>query len=178
MAPAIAGKPDDRRVRLRVKLLLIALLTAVFPLAGWRFIQQMEDTLREGQEQALLASGRAISQAVLALEPGWATQASAPGRWYAHEVAGSFQMDGYDDDWKALNAPSQGLGDAGGLELDFRAAITNRWLESKSCSSSGAPSPSCWRPISSGVLEIPHQISAFPSQTLTSTFCTAKTSDF
>lgn len=115
-------------MRLRVKLLLIALLTAVFPLAGWRFIQQMEDTLREGQEQALLASGRAISQAVLALEPGWALQASAPGRWYAQEVAGAFQMDGYDDDWRALNTPSQALGDSAGLELDFRAAITNRWL--------------------------------------------------
>lgn len=115
-------------MRLRVKLLLIALLTAVFPLAGWRFIQQMEDTLREGQEQALLASGRAIAQAVLALEPGWALQASAPGRWYAHEVGNAFQMDGYDDDWRALNAPAQALGDSAALELDFRAAIGNRWL--------------------------------------------------
>lgn len=115
-------------MRLRVKLLLIALLTAVFPLAGWRFIQQMEDTLREGQEQALLASGRAISQAVLALEPGWALQSGASGRWYAHEIAGAFQMDGYEDDWKALNTPAQVLGEAAGLELSFRAALNNRWL--------------------------------------------------
>ena len=43
---------------LRLKLLLIALVAAVFPLAGWRFIVQMETALRESQERALMASAR------------------------------------------------------------------------------------------------------------------------
>lgn len=112
---------------LRFKLLLIALVTAVFPLAGWRFVAQMEDTLREAQEQALLASGRAIAQAVLSLEPGWAVQAEAPGRWYAHSLKGEFLVDGYFDDWQAMGPTNQRMA-AQDLQVEFRAALSNQWL--------------------------------------------------
>ena len=38
---------------LRTKLLLLRLLSLILPFAGWQYAQQMETTLREGQEQAL-----------------------------------------------------------------------------------------------------------------------------
>ena len=49
---------------LRLKLLLIAMVAAVFPLAGWRFVVQMETTLRQSQERALMASARTLASAL------------------------------------------------------------------------------------------------------------------
>ena len=54
---------------LRLKLLLIAMVAAVFPLAGWRFIVQMETALRESQERALMASARTLATALPAADP-------------------------------------------------------------------------------------------------------------
>ena len=43
---------------LRTKLLLLSLLTLILPWAGWQYAQQMETTLRRGQEDALLTTAR------------------------------------------------------------------------------------------------------------------------
>ena len=40
---------------IRAKLLLIALLLLLIPLIGFRFVQQMEQLLREGQRQVLVS---------------------------------------------------------------------------------------------------------------------------
>ena len=40
---------------LRAKLLLLSLSVLALPWAGWKFVQQLEVLLRQGQEQALLA---------------------------------------------------------------------------------------------------------------------------
>jgi len=51
-------------VNLRAKLVLVALVLAVIPLVGYVHVKQMEKLLRDGQEQALLATARAIAMAL------------------------------------------------------------------------------------------------------------------
>jgi dedicated sortase system histidine kinase len=52
------------RVGLRTKVVLVALVLSVIPLAGYVHVKQMEALLRDGQEQALLATARAIATAL------------------------------------------------------------------------------------------------------------------
>jgi dedicated sortase system histidine kinase len=52
------------RVGLRAKVVLVALVLSVIPLVGYVHVKQMEKLLREGQEQALLATARAIATAL------------------------------------------------------------------------------------------------------------------
>ena len=54
---------------LRTKLMLVALSILVLPWAGWQFVRQMEILLRQGQEQAMLASAEALARG-LAARPG------------------------------------------------------------------------------------------------------------
>src|SRR5512138_736949 len=53
---------------LRAKLLLLSLLTLVLPWAGWRYAQEMELTLRLGQEASVLATADVLGR-VVASEP-------------------------------------------------------------------------------------------------------------
>jgi dedicated sortase system histidine kinase len=52
------------RIGLRTKLVLVALVLAVIPWSGYLYLRQMEALLREGQEQALAATARAIAMAL------------------------------------------------------------------------------------------------------------------
>ncbi|HEX2200389.1 MAG TPA: hypothetical protein VHG88_17445, partial [Burkholderiales bacterium] len=69
------------RFGLRAKLLAMALVLAPIPWLGYRYVKEMETVLREGQEQALAATARAVATALhdrpelLELRPGMA----APG---------------------------------------------------------------------------------------------------
>src|SRR5919201_849874 len=64
------------RLTLRAQVVLVALVLAVIPLVGYVHVKQMERLLRDGQEQALLATARAIATALhdrpqlLELRPG------------------------------------------------------------------------------------------------------------
>ena len=49
---------------LRRKLLLVALCTLALPVAGWLYVRQMENLLRDGQAQALTASARAVARSL------------------------------------------------------------------------------------------------------------------
>ncbi len=46
---------------IRAKLLLIALLLLLIPLIGFRFVQQMEQLLRDGQQQVLVSAAKLLS---------------------------------------------------------------------------------------------------------------------
>ena len=64
------------RVPLRAKVVLVALVLAVIPLVGYVHVKQIERLLRDGQEQSLRATARAIAMALhdrpqlLELRPG------------------------------------------------------------------------------------------------------------
>ncbi|HEX6266209.1 MAG TPA: hypothetical protein VFZ81_04870, partial [Burkholderiales bacterium] len=64
------------RFGLRAKVVAVALVLAPIPWLGYRYVKEMETVLREGQEQALAATARAVATALhdrpelLELRPG------------------------------------------------------------------------------------------------------------
>lgn len=101
---------------LRVKLLLVSLLTLVLPWAGWRYAQQMETTLREGQEIALLTTAEVLSR-VVASEPELlyrvrelATNFDAGnGDLFAPLLSTAPLVDGFPDEWPIPARPVPGF---------------------------------------------------------------------
>jgi two-component system, OmpR family, sensor histidine kinase ChvG len=93
---------------LRLKLLLVALSTLALPWAGWQFVRQTEALLREGQEQALLASAGTLAKAFASAD----TIGSSAPVLYVHPLAGRIAVDGYADDWADLTRYAQALGPA------------------------------------------------------------------
>lgn len=101
---------------LRVKLLLVSLLTLVLPWAGWRYAQQMETTLREGQEVALLTTAEVLSR-VVASEPELlyrvrelATNFDASnGDLFAPLLGTAPLVDGFADEWPIPARPVPGF---------------------------------------------------------------------
>ncbi|MCW8925312.1 MAG: ATP-binding protein [Xanthomonadales bacterium] len=51
-------------MRLRNQLLALSLLTLLLPWSGWKLVQELENFLREAEENALLVSARTISHAM------------------------------------------------------------------------------------------------------------------
>ena len=67
----------------------------------------MEELLRQGQEQTLIASAKALARSLSALK---AELPPAGQAFYVHTRAGEIVIDGYDDDWSALAPYAQNLG--------------------------------------------------------------------
>ena len=107
-------------MKLRRQLVLVSLLTLALPWAGCEYIREMENTLRQGQAAALLATAQAVA-ARLASDPATrqlitppalhATDANAqllhPPPLYAHPLQAAPVVDGYDEDWRSLGLTSQ-----------------------------------------------------------------------
>ncbi|MEO7431408.1 MAG: ATP-binding protein [Dokdonella sp.] len=94
---------------LRFKLLLVALSTLALPWAGWQFVRQTEALLRQGQEQALVASADMLAMALVASH---VQMAPAGAVIYANRLEEPVTVDGYADDWSALRPFAQALGPA------------------------------------------------------------------
>lgn len=111
---------------LRRKLLLVALAMLALPWAGWQFVRQMEVLLREGQEQTLIASGKALARSLAAIN----AELPPPGDvLYVHELDSALQIDGYADDWLELRGYSQNLGPAQDAQkLKLTLAQDAAWL--------------------------------------------------
>lgn len=95
---------------LRFKLLLVALSTLALPWAGWQFVRQTESLLRQGQEQALLASAGMLAKA---LEARRVELPPAGPVLYVQRADEPIVVDGYADDWSALRPYAQALGPPG-----------------------------------------------------------------
>jgi two-component system, OmpR family, sensor histidine kinase ChvG len=92
------------RLSLRAKLLLVALpLLLLLPWTGWQLLREMEALLREGQQQALLATAEALGRA-LAASRG-ALPERGPGL-FVQELPRAPALDGAVDDWAGLQRRS------------------------------------------------------------------------
>ncbi|GAB2489813.1 ATP-binding protein [Arenimonas alkanexedens] len=92
---------------LRGKLLLLSLSVLALPWAGWKFVQQLEILLRQGQEQALLASAEALARGV-AVRPG--SLPPAGDGWFAHRLAFAPRLDGESGDWQGAASDPYAFG--------------------------------------------------------------------
>ena len=101
---------------LRVKLLLLSLLPLVLPWAGWRYAQQMETTLRRGQEESLITTADVLSRVVasepesLYRVPEFASEFDpANGDYFAPLLPTTPLIDGFADEWPTPLRPIPGL---------------------------------------------------------------------
>lgn len=101
---------------LRTKLLLLSLLTLILPWAGWKYAQQMETTLRSGQEAALLTTADVLGR-VVASEPellyrvGELRDAfdASRGDLFAPLLPTQPLVDGFADEWPQPTRPVPGF---------------------------------------------------------------------
>jgi two-component system sensor histidine kinase ChvG len=123
-------------VTLRRQLLLVSLLLLSLPWAGCQFIREMEGALRQGQEQSLQATARAVA-AVLGereelLYPNPLRRVAPADRYnpvYAHPAEQVLIVDGYSDGWEEIGSArvSSEPGRAP-LSLTYRAATRDDTL--------------------------------------------------
>jgi len=82
---------------LRIRLLLLSLLTLALPWAGCQYARKMENVVRGGQEAALLAAAQTMAQVVYA--DANAPQRSDEREHYAVRLITQPVLDGFADEW-------------------------------------------------------------------------------
>lgn len=89
-------------MRLRHQLLLISLLTLLIPWAGYLFIQELEQTLRQNQLSNLSQHAELVSKQLSKSSIDWPDQTTTDYRpVYAFKLPAPIILDGYFDDWRA-----------------------------------------------------------------------------
>lgn len=126
-------------MKLRTQLLLLSLLTLVLPWAGCQYVQEMEEVLRTGHEQALLANAKSVARTlrnrpVLLYRDAslFDRQYLNDARIYAHPLSSEILVDGYPSDWRSRGASIASSlppleGDAENT-IQYRAGINKRYL--------------------------------------------------
>lgn len=116
---------------LRYQLLLLSLLTLLLPWAGCRYAREMESALRDGQEQALLATASTLAN-LLTEKPelfGTGNDSSAPfdaraGDLYARRLTTAALLDGFADDWGLAPDGLSRIAAVGApLSVEYAAAV-------------------------------------------------------
>ena len=89
-------------MNLRRQLLLVSLLALMLPWAGCEFIRETEIALREGQQQMLGVTARAIASSVSQYREEFPVRDPMfpiDDQLYVHELVTRPEVDGYFDDW-------------------------------------------------------------------------------
>lgn len=99
------SSPPRLRFSVRFKLLLVAASLLIIPLIGTKYIREMEDVLRQQQEEALLTRVQMVAAVFQGRPDLFKTQSSdpLPTRGIQHVLIRPLhtpiQLDGYLDDW-------------------------------------------------------------------------------
>ena len=111
-------------MRLRNQLLALSLLTLLLPWSGWKLVQELENFLREAEENALLASANTIRQA---LPLNYQAELKlARGQILALRQLGTEPIvDGYLTDWPEVDQTLVFKSPDGHLKLDVLAGRFN-----------------------------------------------------
>ena len=89
-------------MNLRRQLLLVSLLTLLLPWAGCEFIRETEVALRDGQQQMLAGTARAIANSLQQYDEEFPRPEQGfpvEDQLYIHELSTRPKVDGYVDDW-------------------------------------------------------------------------------
>ena len=106
-------------MKLRGQLMLVTSLVIVLPLLGLQFVAQVETLLRQGQEQALVDSARALATVV----PRPRSETTDVDPLYVHIARQPLLLDGYGDDWAAWLDVTERLGPDGRQTHSSNAAL-------------------------------------------------------
>jgi len=107
-------------MKLRGQLMLATSLVLILPLLGLQFVAQVEKLLRQGQEQALVDSARALAT-VVPRPRSETTGAADP--LYVHTARQPLLLDGYGDDWTAWLEGTERVGPDGRQSHSAIAAL-------------------------------------------------------
>lgn len=120
---------------LRLKLLLLGLLTLTLPWAGCQYAREMESVLREGERQALLAMAKTIAASLqgrtrlLYRDETLVGHAPGPLDLSPVPLPGTLLLDGFAEDWPLAGAPWRTVGSAPqGDRLRVLAGTGGRFL--------------------------------------------------
>ena len=83
-------------MKLRVQLALVSLTLLLLPWAGWQLLKQMDQLLREGQAQNLLASADLLARS---LERSRSLLPPPAPHWFVHPLPRMPRLDGDFSDW-------------------------------------------------------------------------------
>jgi len=120
-------QPRPFRHSIRFKLLLASLTILLIPWAGYRYIQETEEFLRNSQESLLIGTARALAQllqphANLFQTPPTATGRDAPdSSIYLHALKSAIHLDGYGSDWRRYLPNKRHYGAQPSLQFDLLA---------------------------------------------------------
>ncbi|MEW8506512.1 MAG: ATP-binding protein [Candidatus Thiodiazotropha sp.] len=97
---------------LRFKLLLVSLSLVLIPWAGYHYLSEMENSLRNAQETLLLNRAEVVASMLATKDSGWLTESVVNGggithSLYAHPLNTPPTIDGYDEEWLALKPQSR-----------------------------------------------------------------------
>lgn len=118
---------------LRLKLLLVSLLTLILPWAGWQYAQRMESTLRRGQEDSLIRTAEVLGR-VVASQPELLYRFPdelredfdpARGDCFAPLLMTTPLLDGFADEWPEPTRPVAGFNPR---ETRPRLAVFGRFM--------------------------------------------------
>lgn len=114
------------RFGIRSKLLLVSLSLIAIPVAGYRFIQEMETFLRQAQEQNLNTTAQALTLLVQNSNQLPSDQTSE-AKLYVHS-ARPIILDGYADDWQELLPLAQPLSPPDSIPYKLLLSESPRYL--------------------------------------------------
>ncbi len=114
-------------MRLSRQLGLVSLLMLALPWAGCQYVREMEQALRLGQQQALLATAQTVASALQAspalLPPSQHQEQINP--LYAFTIDYPLILDGYDSEWVDIHPRAFSSGD---FNAELRAAVNAHQL--------------------------------------------------
>jgi len=113
---------------IRFKLLLVALTLIAIPWAGYRYIQETEAFLRQGQEKVLLGTAQAIATVLHNREDLFTAGANSKWTLYVHPLHSIIQLDGYTEDWKPYLHNARHYDSGKTLSYDHLVAEKKRYL--------------------------------------------------
>ena len=108
-------------MKLRTKLAALSLLTLLLPWSAWKLLQELERFLRESQQDALLASARAMATAI-PMEYSSRLLFLPENFVPVWDLPNPPALDGYFDDWPGDGQGRQFESADGSLAVQLSAA--------------------------------------------------------
>ena len=108
---------------IRGQVVLVSLVLFAIPWVGYRYILEVENFLRQGQERTLAATAQAIATALhdrqQLFEPIAGTDRNGSGLLYARTLAKPISIDGDASDWRGQNVKSLLYQDSANEQFSF-----------------------------------------------------------